>query len=310
MNGCAVVLRSADFLRKVACNQLTEKLTSLRVLMRHARYVFFFFQAEDGIRDDLVTGVQTCALPICGAAGAGGATRWRGRGSLLEDEGHGAVIHQLHLHHRTELAGFHAGPAPRPRPRPRAPLPEERDEPFVQGNRYLGRRRVDEAGPPPLARVAVQGELRHHEQRPAYVGEGQVHLPLGVTEQPQTEHLVRHPGELVLGVGWGEAGEDEKPRSNLPGYAPVNAHFRTRDPLQHDPHRPAPTQTLNGERGTRNRRGAFVEQDLPLLFRVPPSAFRVRLTRPSRFSPGSAAGPRCTPVAPRCSTRAAGAAAP
>src|SRR5690606_41082067 len=27
--------------------------------------VFFFFQAEDGIRDFHVTGVQTCALPIC-----------------------------------------------------------------------------------------------------------------------------------------------------------------------------------------------------------------------------------------------------
>src|SRR5260370_1662371 len=27
--------------------------------------VFFFFQAEDGIRDSSVTGVQTCALPIC-----------------------------------------------------------------------------------------------------------------------------------------------------------------------------------------------------------------------------------------------------
>src|SRR6266542_6241272 len=26
---------------------------------------FFFFQAEDGIRDATVTGVQTCALPIC-----------------------------------------------------------------------------------------------------------------------------------------------------------------------------------------------------------------------------------------------------
>src|SRR5437763_14052111 len=26
---------------------------------------FFFFQAEDGIRDTSVTGVQTCALPIC-----------------------------------------------------------------------------------------------------------------------------------------------------------------------------------------------------------------------------------------------------
>src|SRR5690606_41196260 len=27
-------------------------------------FVFFFFQAEDGIRDFHVTGVQTCALPI------------------------------------------------------------------------------------------------------------------------------------------------------------------------------------------------------------------------------------------------------
>src|SRR5258708_12020915 len=28
------------------------------------RGIVFFFQAGDGIRDDLVTGVQTCALPI------------------------------------------------------------------------------------------------------------------------------------------------------------------------------------------------------------------------------------------------------
>src|SRR5437588_1206014 len=27
-------------------------------------FIFFFFQAEDGIRDHCVTGVQTCALPI------------------------------------------------------------------------------------------------------------------------------------------------------------------------------------------------------------------------------------------------------
>src|SRR2546422_6174205 len=27
-------------------------------------FLFFFFQAEDGIRDVAVTGVQTCALPI------------------------------------------------------------------------------------------------------------------------------------------------------------------------------------------------------------------------------------------------------
>src|ERR1017187_10829514 len=28
------------------------------------KFVWFFFQAEDGIRDTSVTGVQTCALPI------------------------------------------------------------------------------------------------------------------------------------------------------------------------------------------------------------------------------------------------------
>src|SRR5205823_9591430 len=38
---------------------------------RSVLLAFFFFQAEDGIRDKLVTGVQTCALPISrGAASA------------------------------------------------------------------------------------------------------------------------------------------------------------------------------------------------------------------------------------------------
>src|SRR6266498_869649 len=44
----------------------------------------FFFQAEDGIRDADVTGVQTCALPICRRGGQrGGPTPERpGRGGL------------------------------------------------------------------------------------------------------------------------------------------------------------------------------------------------------------------------------------
>src|SRR2546427_1081278 len=33
-------------------------------LCRAVLFFFFFFQAEDGIRDLTVTGVQTCALPI------------------------------------------------------------------------------------------------------------------------------------------------------------------------------------------------------------------------------------------------------
>src|SRR5260221_1393797 len=45
---------------------------------------FFFFQAEDGIRDHCVTGVQTCALPIwrraCAASRAGEQIASRGSG--------------------------------------------------------------------------------------------------------------------------------------------------------------------------------------------------------------------------------------
>src|SRR5256885_4034850 len=50
---------------------------SMRVeASKRVRWVFFFFQAEDGIRDYRVTGVQTCALPIlvaqtCDRAGCG-----------------------------------------------------------------------------------------------------------------------------------------------------------------------------------------------------------------------------------------------
>src|SRR5947209_17021632 len=40
-------------------------LVSLSILLIFCFFFFFFFQAEDGIRDIGVTGVQTCALPIC-----------------------------------------------------------------------------------------------------------------------------------------------------------------------------------------------------------------------------------------------------
>src|SRR5256884_5250745 len=41
-----------------------QKLGVCQLRVVTCRRVFFFFQAEDGIRDVAVTGVQTCALPI------------------------------------------------------------------------------------------------------------------------------------------------------------------------------------------------------------------------------------------------------
>src|SRR5207249_7231943 len=73
-------------------------------------FFFFFFQAEDGIRDRNVTGVQTCALPICA------------------DRARGANAARL-------PSGARGAPASRPRgPRPSAGVPH----PHPPGGRAPG----------------------------------------------------------------------------------------------------------------------------------------------------------------------------
>src|SRR3989440_1000960 len=70
---------------------------ALSVTARLPSTSFFFFQAEDGIRDLIVTGVQTCALPISRAQIVGiliGATLVAGVG-ILDDQGL--------LHHQVKL---------------------------------------------------------------------------------------------------------------------------------------------------------------------------------------------------------------
>src|SRR5207244_10035416 len=52
-----------QMMRKVSVEEPGETILVVGELL-------FCFQAEDGIRDDLVTGVQTCALPICDAPNA------------------------------------------------------------------------------------------------------------------------------------------------------------------------------------------------------------------------------------------------
>src|SRR2546430_7008986 len=62
--------------------------------LRRIFVFFFFFQAEDGIRDLTVTGVQTCALPISGpmstaAAKTTAITAQRAKSLSNQGESHG-----------------------------------------------------------------------------------------------------------------------------------------------------------------------------------------------------------------------------
>src|SRR5260370_15581723 len=53
----------------IITNDGSKKLNrSRKARVSYRVQLFFFFQAEDGIRDSSVTGVQTCALPISLAA--------------------------------------------------------------------------------------------------------------------------------------------------------------------------------------------------------------------------------------------------
>src|SRR2546422_7130859 len=65
-----------------------QSVTVVCVVRRLVLSIFFFFQAEDGIRDVAVTGVQTCALPIC--VQRSGASMW-GSGALRGDAIRGAA---------------------------------------------------------------------------------------------------------------------------------------------------------------------------------------------------------------------------
>src|SRR5690348_1357428 len=67
-------------------------------------FTFFFFQAEDGIRDGRVTGVQTCALPISRHAHA--TARAEGARHVLDDAEHGHLERGEHL---ARLARFDRG---------------------------------------------------------------------------------------------------------------------------------------------------------------------------------------------------------
>src|SRR5205814_8394342 len=148
----------------------------------------------------MLAGRTSCAIPTsvsrsrrrgdCDASTTGTSSPLplglRGRcTSALQPERYRTVIHELNVHHRAKLARRDRD----------APLTKVLDESFVERNSRFGTSGVDEARPPPLGGITVKRELRDDQQLTADVSEREVHFVLGVREQPQTDDLVRHPGD-------------------------------------------------------------------------------------------------------------------
>ena len=126
----------------------------------------------------------------------------------VEEQRDRAVVHQLDLHHRAEDAFGHArGP-------PRATR--------ATNWRYSacaasGRRRGHVAGTAAAAGVAVERELRDHQDRAADLERGEVHLARRVVEDPQVGDLVRQ-GVGVRGPVVAPDGEqDDEAAADLAG---------------------------------------------------------------------------------------------
>src|SRR5260370_29394216 len=64
--------------------------------------VFFFFQAEDGIRDSSVTGVQTCALPISHGEGEKDGESNRAPGPVAQNPRWRPASHALMFNAKTQ----------------------------------------------------------------------------------------------------------------------------------------------------------------------------------------------------------------
>src|SRR5437016_7005864 len=69
-------------------------------------FVFFFFQAEDGIRDWSVTGVQTCALPISRIIDAERREQFTAQGAHFESDYFVSLTYLPPVEHEERITGW------------------------------------------------------------------------------------------------------------------------------------------------------------------------------------------------------------
>jgi hypothetical protein len=102
--------------------------------------------------------------------------------------------------------------------------PESRafDEVLIQRTGSSGGRGGVETWAASLAAIAVQGELRDHEQRPTGIDKASVHLTRFVGEHPQVDDFVEQVISIGGGVGMRNAKQYEQAFANTAPDCPIH----------------------------------------------------------------------------------------
>ena len=104
----------------------------------------------------------------------------------------------------------------------------------IHGQRGLCR--LDEAGAEPLAGVAVEGKLAHHQRRVSEVLCAEVELVVFVLENAQSRAFFRQLGHDVQRIGIFDAQQDDEAGADGPGLPAVDPHTGGGDGLNDSTH--------------------------------------------------------------------------
>ena len=93
-----------------------------------------------------------------------------------------------------------------------------------------------ERWPVALTRIAIQRKLRDHQQRAADIGDGAVHLALGIGKDPQVPGLVGQEISLVFVIDLADAKQHAQACADLPNHRGINGDLGLRNSLNNDAH--------------------------------------------------------------------------
>jgi hypothetical protein len=112
------------------------------------------------------------------------------------------------------------------------------DKPLQQRLGELRWRRTNERRTPPLSRIPQQRELAHHKDFSPDIGNGAVHLPVIIGEDPQLDELASQRYHLSIAIAGGHPHQHGEAIGDLAYRFPIHPDRSPADSLHHCSHEP------------------------------------------------------------------------